>query len=187
VSALPVSPLAPERFPELPAVAGVRLATRAAWAATSDRTDVLVAELARAPRSPGTFTRSLCPSAPVDWCRRSCPGEARALVCNSGNANAFTGARAPPPPPMRTAVAASLGVAAGQVFLASTGVIGETLPDELLARELPGVVDGLADADAVTWAAAADAIRTTDTFAKGPSRAVRAPTPWSSASPRAAA
>src|ERR1044072_8873772 len=88
----PVSPLAPARFPDLPEIAGVRLATAAAGIRYAGRTDVLLALFDEGTTVSGVFTRSRCPSAPVDWCRRLLPaGHARALVVNSGNANAFTG------------------------------------------------------------------------------------------------
>ena len=87
-----VSPLAPTRFPEMPAVAGVRLATGAAGIRYPGRTDVLLALFDPGTAVAGVFTRSKCPSAPVDWCRAHLKGgAARALVVNSGNANAFTG------------------------------------------------------------------------------------------------
>src|ERR1700742_2345344 len=87
-----VSPLAPARFPDMPAVAGVRLATAAAGIRYAGRTDVLLALLDPGTAVAGVFTRSKCPSAPVDWCRAHLRGgKARALVVNSGNANAFTG------------------------------------------------------------------------------------------------
>src|ERR1700743_2228824 len=90
--AAPVSPLAPARFPDMPAVAGVRLAPAAAGIRYADRTDVLLALLDPGTAVAGVFTRSKCPSAPVDWCRAHLKGgKARAVNVNSGNANAFTG------------------------------------------------------------------------------------------------
>src|SRR5215468_10136560 len=87
-----VSPLAPARFPDLPPIAGVRLATAAAGIRYAGRTDVLLTLLDPGTTVAGVLTRSKCPSAPVDWCRaRLKGGAARALVVNSGNANAFTG------------------------------------------------------------------------------------------------
>ena len=89
-----VSPLAPAAVPRLDPVPGVRLATASAGIKYRDRTDVLVAVLDPGTAVAGVLTRSRCPSAPVDWCREHLPnGKARALVVNSGNANAFTGAR----------------------------------------------------------------------------------------------
>src|SRR6201997_5853901 len=86
----PVSPLAPTRFPALPEIAGVRLAAAAAGLRYVGRTDVLLAVLDKGTTVAGVLTRSRCPSAPVDWCRaRLASGRARALVVNSGNANAF--------------------------------------------------------------------------------------------------
>ena len=91
--ALAVSPLAPARFPELPPLAGVRLATRACEIHYKARSDVCLIELATGTSVAGVFTRSLTAGAPVEWCRQALKGRrARAVVINSGNANAFTGA-----------------------------------------------------------------------------------------------
>ncbi len=87
-----VSPLAPKTTPDMPVVAGVRLATAAAGIRYQGRTDVMLAVFDQAASVAGVFTRSKCPSAPVEWCRaRIKGGRGRALVVNSGNANAFTG------------------------------------------------------------------------------------------------
>src|ERR1700677_1064626 len=87
-----ISPLAPAAFPEMPQIAGVRLATAAAGIRYPGRTDVLIALFDPGTAVAGVFTRSKCPSAAVDWCRdRIKSGNAGALVVNSGNANAFTG------------------------------------------------------------------------------------------------
>lgn len=171
---MPVSPLAPASFPDLPEVAGVRLNTYAAGIKYEKRADLMLAELAPGTAVAGVFTQSLCPSAPVDWCRRVLPaGTARAIVCNSGNANAFTG-RAGETAASLTAetIANALAVAPNDVFLASTGVIGETLPEAALEAALPALAQGLGPSSPETWEAAANAITTTDTFAKGASRAV---------------
>src|SRR5467141_3518996 len=87
-----ISPLAPARFPDMPPVAGLKLATAAAGIRYGGRTDVLVALFEQGTSVAGVFTRSKCPSAPVDWCRAHLKGgSAATLVVNSGNANAFTG------------------------------------------------------------------------------------------------
>ena len=164
----PKSPFAPAAFPDLAPVPGVRLAAGAARV-RYDHSDVMLAELAPGTTVAGVFTRSKTAAAPVDWCRNILGnGTARALVVNSGNANAFTGyagARAV------TAVTASAALAAGcradEVYVGSTGVIGEHLPAERITALIPGLYEALAE-DA--WEAAANAIRTTDTFAKGASR-----------------
>ena len=161
-----VSPLAPLNFPDMPEIAGVRMATAAAGIRYKGRTDVLVALLDKGTTVAGVFTKSKCPSAAVDWCRDKIKGgKARVLVVNSGNANAFTGRTG------REATrytAASAGKAAnckpGEVLLASTGIIGEPLD----ARAFDGVMDGLvATAKPGDFEAAARAIMTTDTFPKG--------------------
>lgn len=163
------SPLAPAGFPDLPPVGGVRLATLAAGLRYQGRADLMLALLPAGTAVAGTFTTSLCPSAPVDWCRRILPaGRARAIVVNSGNANAFTGRHGDTAAELTaTTVAAALGVAPDEVFLASTGVIGENLPTDALAIALPDLADRLAVASPDAWEQAAGAIRTTDTFSKG--------------------
>ena len=88
----PLSPLAPKSYPKLPTIEGVRFATAEAGIRYKGRTDVMLALLDKGTQAAGVFTRSKCPSAPVDWCREKLKGgKARAVVVNSGNANAFTG------------------------------------------------------------------------------------------------
>ncbi len=160
-----ISPLAPKSYPEVPPVAGVKLATAAAGIRYKDRTDVLLIVLDEATTAAGVFTRSKCPSAPVEWCREKIKGgKARALVVNSGNANAFTGRTGREAAKFTAQLAAkTLRCKAGDVFLASTGVIGEPLP----ANQFIGVMDKLAaEAAPGRWLDAARAIMTTDTFPK---------------------
>lgn len=163
-----VSPLAPERFPEMPAVAGVRLASVAAGVKYTGRNDVLLAELAEGTTVAGVLTRSTTPGAPVTWCREILGhGRGRALVVNAGNANVFTGAVGDAAVrETASAAAALLGCAPDEVFIASTGVIGEVLAHEKIVAKFPEAQQALAAGD---WKDAADAIRTTDTFAKGAS------------------
>ncbi len=166
---LPVSPLGPDSFPELPAVSGVRISTRAAGLRYKGRDDLLLIDLPVGTVVAGAFTRSLCPSAPVDWCRDILSsGTGRALVVNSGNANAFTGKQGDDAVrSVAETVSSALGISPSEVFMASTGVIGEQLPLERLNAEVTLLPDGLHDSGSDEWAAAAGAIRTTDTFAKG--------------------
>jgi glutamate N-acetyltransferase/amino-acid N-acetyltransferase len=150
----------------MPVIAGVALATGAAGIRYQGRTDVLLAVLAKGTTVAGVFTRSKCPSAPVDWCRASLKGKtARALVVNSGNANAFTGKTGKAATKFTADLAAkSVGCKPSEVFLASTGVIGEPLR----AQAFEGVMDTLVAAAAPDrWSEAASAIMTTDTFPKG--------------------
>jgi glutamate N-acetyltransferase/amino-acid N-acetyltransferase len=161
-----VSPLAPAKFPDLPEIAGVRMATAAAGIKYKGRTDVLLAVFDKGTTVAGVFTKSKCPSAPVDWCRDHLKGgAARVLVVNSGNANAFTG-RTGKDASKYTAASAgkAAGCKPGEVFLASTGVIGEPLD----ARAFDLVMDDLvATAKPGDFEEAAKAIMTTDTFPKG--------------------
>ena len=160
-----VSPLAPKSIPPMPAIGGVRLATAEAGIRYKGRTDVLLAVLDKGTAVAGVLTRSKCPSAPVEWCRTHLGGGmARALVVNSGNANAFTGRSGRDATKLTAALAAeALGCRPREVFLASTGVIGEPL----VAERFGGVMDGLvARAQPIGWLEAAKAIMTTDTFPK---------------------
>ena len=117
----------------------------------------------------GVFTRNKCPGAPIDWCRAALAGgTARGVVINAGNANVFTGARGRETTQATAEAAAALfGCAPGEVFLSSTGVIGEILPHERITSALPGLHGQLAP-DA--WEAAARGIMTTDTFPKASTR-----------------
>jgi glutamate N-acetyltransferase/amino-acid N-acetyltransferase len=163
------SPLAPEVFPDLPALAGVRLSAMACGLRYRGRKDVCLVELAKGTGVAGVFTRSKTASAPVEWCRRALAGgRARAVLVNSGNANAFTGA-AGTAAVERTAeaLAGVIGCPRREVFLASTGVIGEPLPDERLTGALAALERGLS---ATAWRDAAEAIMTTDTYPKGATR-----------------
>lgn len=162
------SPLA-QPLPPLPPLAGVRLGAAAAGIRYKGRTDLVMVELSPGTTVAGVFTRNKCPGAPVDWCRDALAGgAARALVVNAGNANVFTGA-AGRATVQATADAAAglLGCAPSEVFLASTGVIGEVLPHERITAALPALHATLA-ADA--WEAAARGIMTTDTFPKASTR-----------------
>lgn len=165
----PVSPLAPDAFPVLPAVAGVTLAAAAAGIRYKDRVDVLLMGFAEGTVAAGVFTRSKAPSAPVDWCRDALAhGTARACVVNAGNANAFTGSKGVQAvQATASATAALMQCAPHEVMLASTGVIGEPLPHAILTAALPGLHAAL---DAVSWEMAARAIMTTDTFPKAATR-----------------
>jgi glutamate N-acetyltransferase / amino-acid N-acetyltransferase len=160
-----ISPLAPPLVTDAPAVPGVKLATAAAGIRYANRTDVLLVTLDPNTTMAGIFTQSKCPSAPVEWCREKAKaGKARALVVNSGNANAFTGRTGREAAKFTADLAAkTLGCKPGEVFLASTGVIGEPLP----AAQFTGVMDQLAAGAAPgRWLDAAQAIMTTDTFPK---------------------
>jgi glutamate N-acetyltransferase/amino-acid N-acetyltransferase len=153
----------------LPPVAGARLATRACGIRYRDRTDACLIELAAGTTVAGVLTRSLTASAPVLWCRKALTsGRARAIIINSGNANAFTGAAGTDSVDRIVgAVAGKLKCKPREVFVASTGVIGEPLPDRQLTGALAGLRDDLA---ADNWPAAAKAIMTTDTYPKGATR-----------------
>ena len=163
---MPISPLAPAQFPDMPPVEGVRFATAAAGIRYANRADVLLALFGEGTAVAGVFTRSKCPSAPVDWCRAHLKGgSAAALVVNSGNANAFTGKHGREA--TRTTAqlaAAAVGCRASKVFLASTGVIGEPLDASKFGEVMKELV---ANAAPGNWQQAASAIMTTDTFPKG--------------------
>ncbi|WP_027524063.1 bifunctional glutamate N-acetyltransferase/amino-acid acetyltransferase ArgJ [Bradyrhizobium sp. Ec3.3] len=167
-----VSPLAPKHVPDMPVIAGVRLATAEAGIRYKNRTDVLLALLDKGTAVAGVFTKSKCPSAPVEWCRAKLKGgKARALVVNSGNANAFTGKTGRASTALTAKIAAkAVGCSESEIFLASTGVIGEPLD----ATKFDGVLARLAESAApADWLGAAKAIMTTDTFPKVATRTVK--------------
>jgi glutamate N-acetyltransferase/amino-acid N-acetyltransferase len=160
-----VSPLAPTSVPEMSALDGVKLATAAAGIRYAGRTDVMLALFDEGTTAAGVFTKSKCPSAPVEWCRDKLKGaKPRALVVNSGNANAFTGKTGREACKFTAEIAArAVGCKPTDVFLASTGVIGEPLN----AKAFDGVMEGMvAAASDSAWLDAAKAIMTTDTFPK---------------------
>ena len=160
-----VSPLAPKTFASLPALRGVRMATASAGIKYKNRTDVLLMVFDEPAAVAGVFTRSKCPSAPVDFCRANLPhGIARAVVVNSGNANAFTGLKGRQATALTAkSAAAAVGCDEREVYLASTGVIGEPLD----ATKFSGVLDGMHEgATGDFWFEAAKAIMTTDTYPK---------------------
>ncbi|MBO67171.1 MAG: bifunctional ornithine acetyltransferase/N-acetylglutamate synthase [Acidiferrobacteraceae bacterium] len=163
------SSLAPQSFPELPMVQGVRIATDSANIAYRDRDDLLLVEFAPGTSVAGVFTTSSTAAASVSWSRGVVTqGYARALLANSGNANAFTGKQG-----MfdveRSAkiVSAMMHCEPQEVLIASTGVIGEPLPMDRIGSVLPLMKTKLGLA---TWESAARSILTTDTFPKGASR-----------------
>ena len=160
-----VSPLAPKKYVKLPALEGVRIRTAEAGIKYRNRTDLLLMVFDEDTDVAGVFTRSKCPSAPVDLCRANLPGgKARALVVNSGNANAFTGRKGRETTSLTAkAAAAAIGCRPDEVFLASTGVIGEPLDAGKFSHLLKDMAKG---AEAGLWGEAGKAIMTTDTYPK---------------------
>jgi glutamate N-acetyltransferase / amino-acid N-acetyltransferase len=164
----PASPLAVP-LPELPPLAGVRLGAATAGIRYQGRTDLVMMEVAPGSAVAGVFTSNKCPGAPVDWCRAALKGRrARLVVVNAGNANVFTGLAGRQACEATAEAAATLvGCPPRQVFVASTGVIGEVLPHDKLTAALPALHAGLRE-DA--WEDAARGIMTTDTFPKAATR-----------------
>ena len=171
---LPVSPLAPKGgFPDLPVIEGVRFSAVEAGVKYAGRVDVMLAELAPGTVVAGTFTKSKTRAAPVLDCQTKLGGASdagAAIVVNAGNANAFTGADGIEAVKAITGHAAyALGIPEARVFTASTGVIGEKLPHARITSAFDALNAALS-ADSIDDAA--QAIRTTDTFAKGSTRTV---------------
>ncbi len=171
---LPVSPLAPKKTPKLKPIDGVRLHSAASGLRYKGRDDVLLVELAKGTCVAGVFTTSKMPSAAVDVSRAHLQGgKARALVVNAGNANAFTG-KAGAKAAMQTAQGAAdiLACRLEDVFIASTGVIGEALDPRPIVTALQQI-DVTGNPRANEWQAAARAMMTTDTFAKMATRTAK--------------
>ena len=169
-TSLPISPLAPaEGFPDLQPVPGVRFAATSAGVKYSDRDDVMLALIEGDAVIAGTFTKSMPRSAAVLDCEdklsRADSEGPIAILVNSGNANAFTGANGQASVERLCAsVSKATGVQTDRIFTASTGVIGEVLPDERIVSKMSDLVDGLSPKNTK---AAARATMTTDTFPKG--------------------
>jgi len=163
-----ISPLAPKRFPTLPEVSGVRIGGHAAGVKYRGRPDLFMAELDPGTVVAGTLTQSLTRSSAVDWCADVIKkGKARAILVNAGNANAFTGrAGMAGTEAMAEAAAKAVGCRKKEVLVASTGVIGEKLPQDRISRAVPKLHAALRPK---SWQRAAKAIMTTDTFAKAAS------------------
>tara|TARA_E500000178_G_scaffold1526_1_gene1699 strand:+ start:4388 stop:5641 length:1254 start_codon:yes stop_codon:yes gene_type:complete len=172
------SPLAPEKMPDLHPVKGFRLAVAESGIKYQDRPDLMLLVADQPAVIAGVLTTSRTASAPVDWCRKVLEGgTARAVFVNAGNANAFTGqAGVDTVEKTALAVADSIRASDGEVLLASTGVIGEPLDAGLMIRHLPAMQQSMNEAASShqdlgqDWEQAAEAIRTTDTFAKATSR-----------------
>jgi glutamate N-acetyltransferase/amino-acid N-acetyltransferase len=171
-AAKPISPLAPAGFPVLPHIAGVEFAAIEAGIKYQNRKDVMLVRLCAGTQMAGVFTRSSTRSACVRACQDNLatkpPSDAgAAILVNSGNSNAFTGAvGAASVHAITEAVADALDLPASRVFTSSTGVIGEPLPHEKITAIIPQLVQGLR-AEAIDMAATA--MMTTDTFPKGAS------------------
>ncbi len=159
------SPLAPNQFPSIPAIDGVRLSAVATGVKYQGRPDLMLAVFSTGTRVAGVLTQSKMASAPVEWCRKALKnGHAEALIVNAGNANAFTGkvgmdhTRS-----MADTVSAQLSCSSEDVFVASTGVIGEQLPCDRITDAVPHLIGNLSE---TAWQEAARSIKTTDTYNK---------------------
>ena len=156
-----VSPLAPKTFTAMPALRGVRMTTASAGIKYKNRTDVLLMVFDKPAAVAGVFTRSKCPSAPVDFCRaalKNGEGHARALIVNSGNANAFTGKVGAAA--CKTSVEAAARIAGtdvNHVYVSSTGVIGEPLPADKLVAALPKKTGETSPRSILPWSSSSPA------------------------------
>lgn len=159
------SPLAPASFPHLLEIAGVNKHVARANYKKWDRCDLTYITLDKGTSVAGVTTRNICCSSEVEMCRESLKGgNARALVVNAGNSNAFTGYRGREAVmEIMEQVAKQLGCEASQVFVSSTGVIGVPLPKD---KSRAGLVAAF-EAPQCSWEDVANTIATTDTFPKG--------------------
>jgi glutamate N-acetyltransferase/amino-acid N-acetyltransferase len=175
-AAKPVSPLAPAHFPDLPVIKGAEFAAIGAGIKYQGRKDVMLVRLAPGTTMAGAFTRSTTRSGCVRDCQtklatRVPEGAGAAIIVNSGNSNAFTGAVGDKAVAAVTGgVAETLGLPASRVFSSSTGVIGEPLPFEKITTVISTLAGQLSEA---AIQGAAEAIMTTDTFPKGASAVVQ--------------
>jgi len=164
--------LDPPRPEDLLAIPGVRLGIAKAHVRKPNRKDLLLVALDEGSRVAGVFTRNRFAAAPVQVCKANLDDKAaiRALVVNTGVANAGTGATGLEHAKATcAAVGKVLGIQPWQVLPMSTGVIMEPLPVDRIEAGLPAAAE---DLNADNWASAAEAIMTTDTVAKAVSRQV---------------
>ena len=168
---LPVSPLAPQKFPSLPEVKGVYAATYSLGMYGKPRDDLLVVNFLSSASVAGTFTKSNTRSCDVDWCAEALKhGFARGLVVNAGNSNAFTGQAGIDKNNATLEKYCELtGCLKEEVFLSATGVIGVPVAKDLISSKLEAVWDKLEPAN---WEKMATAIATTDTFIKGAGKTI---------------
>ena len=166
------SPLAPSSFPNIPGIRGVSFGSGEFGLKYLKRKDLLLVLLNEGTTVAGVFTTSKTASAPVLWCRQQIPfGKAQALIVNAGNANAFTGALGERVVnSVVNGVARNFSIPETEVFVASTGVIGETLSEDKIVKAIPVLKKNLSSKD---WLGAASSIMTTDTFPKGAWRSVK--------------
>lgn len=159
------SPFTPKRYPKMPAIKGCSLAIVKAGIKYQDRADLLLAAFAEDTVVAGTFTKSKTASGAVEWCKENLKGaHARALLVNAGNANAFTGSRGEKSVErIGETLAKHLQCKSSLIFQASTGVIGEPLPEKEM---LTGIEATFARLGQDSYDQAAAAIMTTDTFPK---------------------
>ncbi len=146
---------------------GLKISTINCGIKYKNRDDLLLVTFDDAANVSGVFTSSSMPAAPVVWCKKNITaGKARALIVNAGNANAFTGKEGEEAV-LKTAekVAKELGCKAQEVFISSTGVIGETLKVDLITAAIPQMVKNFSS-DETAWDKASRAIMTTDTKPK---------------------
>ncbi|MGD9804798.1 MAG: bifunctional glutamate N-acetyltransferase/amino-acid acetyltransferase ArgJ [Hyphomicrobiaceae bacterium] len=167
-----VSPFAPKSIATVPSIDGVRFASAEAGIKYKNRRDLMIAVMDEGTVAAGVLTQSKTCSAPVLWCRESLKGgKARILVVNSGNSNAFTGKKGRAAVELTAQFAqAAAGCGPNEVYLASTGVIGEPLEAEKFAHLLDGLAKTASGDD---WSETAKAIMTTDTFPKLATRTAR--------------
>ena len=160
------SPLAPANFPEIATVSGLSLTVLQSQERYRDRDDVLVAVLDEGTQVAAVFTQSCTPGAPVLWSREVHQNaKARAMIVTAGNANVCTGKQGLENARILASATANIaGVEAEQVFVSSTGVIGEQLNIQALLDSLPKAKEALSTEQ--NWQAAARAIMTTDTYPK---------------------
>ncbi len=166
------SPFAPDHFPALPAIKGVRLAACAAGVKYVGRLDLMLAEFVPGTVVSGVMTKSVTAGAPVQWNQVAIKnGQARALVVNSGNSNVFTGQRGRQAVEKTVAaVADALSCDNEDVFVCSTGTIGQYLLEERITSKIDDLTANLSDSN---WEDAATAIMTTDTYPKGAVRTAK--------------
>ena len=161
------SPLAPKKLKKLYEIDGVRISSVSCGIKKNFKDDLVLIKFNSPSKIFGVFTKSKTPGAPIVWNKSIIKnGKVSALIINSGNANVFNGKKGEEAlKKIISALSLKLSVSEKEIFMASTGVIGEPLDYKKIIGKIPQLIKNLSNTPE-SWLKAANAIRTTDTFPK---------------------
>ena len=170
----PKSPLAPKKLVKFAKLDGVNISSVHCGLKKNKKDDLVLIKLTKPGLIYGVFTKSNTPGEPVIW-NKSIINKAKisALLINSGNANVFNGKKGKKSvDEILKKLSKEMKINVNEIYLASTGVIGEPLDHSKIISKIPFLITNLNNSQE-SWIKAANAIRTTDTFAKYHSEKVK--------------